>query len=241
MRIEQHKNWDRIGGIVCLVLLVLQLAVFLMSWIVSTINPDLPVRSLLGGEGIRWFFGHFLTIVGDYGAAWLILILIACGSVAASRILPTIRSWIKKEPLSYRQKYALRCSFIALLLFIAVIIVLTCTKEAVLVSASGTLFPSSFSKAIVPVVAFILTAIAVLFGSLSTGVVIVTDSRSCVGKPLSLRQRHVPAPKSVRINSGPQHGFYRVGTCIVAPRHDQCRAHRRAVFDFHRSLLTLPL
>lgn len=167
MRIEQHKNWDRIGGIVCLVLLVLQLAVFLMSWIVSTINPDLPVRSLLGGEGIRWFFGHFLTIVGDYGAAWLILILIACGAVAASRILPTIRSWIKKEPLSYRQKYALRCSFIALLLFIAVIIVLTCTKEAVLVSASGTLFPSSFSKAIVPVVAFILTALAVLFGSLS--------------------------------------------------------------------------
>ncbi|MBR4387623.1 MAG: AbgT family transporter [Prevotella sp.] len=168
MRIEHdHKRWDRIGGILCLVLLMLQLAVFLLSWIISTTNPDIHVRSLLGGEGIRWFFGHFMAIIGGYGAAWLIVILIACGAVAESGIWPTIRSWTKKDPLSYRQKYALRCSVVALLFFIAVLVVLTCTKEAVLVSAAGNLFPSSFSKAIVPILSFILTAIALLFGSLS--------------------------------------------------------------------------
>ncbi len=168
MRIEQrHKKRDRIGGVLCLVLLMLQLAIFLLSWIISTTNPDLPVRSLLGGEGIRWFFGHFMSIVGSYGAAWLIVILIACGAVSESGIWPTVCSRIRKEPLSYRQKYALRCSAVALLFFIAVIVMLICTKEAVLVSATGSLFPSSFSKAIVPILAFILTAISILFGSLS--------------------------------------------------------------------------
>ena len=168
MKIDHRQNkWNRIGGIACLVLLALQLTVFLLSWIISTTNPALPVRSLLGGEGIRWFFGHFMTIIGSYGSAWIILIMIACGAVVESYILPTIRSWMAKAPLSYRQKYALRCSFVALLFFIAVLVGLTCTKEAVLESASGNLFPSSFSKAIVPILAFILTSIAVLFGTLS--------------------------------------------------------------------------
>lgn len=168
MKIDFYRErWNRIGGIVCITLLALQLAVFLLSWIISAISPDLPVRSLLGGEGIRWFFGNYLKIIGSNGAASLILLLIAGGAVAQSRILHTIGKWVHREPLTYRQKYALRASAFALLFFVAILIALTCSKEAVLLSASGNLFPSSFSKALVPIVSFILTFIAILFGMLS--------------------------------------------------------------------------
>ena len=168
MRIDIDKErWDRVGGTVCLVLMAAQLAVFLLSWIISATKPDLHVHSLLGGEGIRWFFGSFMTIIGGRGAASLILLLIAGGAVAKSKIWDSLARWRRKEPLSYRERYALRVAVISLLLFIAVLVVMTCTKEAVLLSASGNLFPSSFSKAIVPILAFMLTAISLLFGTLS--------------------------------------------------------------------------
>ena len=168
MKIDIDKErWNRIGGGVCLVLLILQGAVFMMSWIISAINPDLHVHSLLGGEGIRWFFGNFLTIIGSGGAAWLILLLIAVGAVMKSGIIATLAKWWRKEPLTYREKYALRASIVTLLIFAVILLGMTCTKEAVLLSASGDLFPSSFSKAVIPVIAFAMTSIAIVFGSLS--------------------------------------------------------------------------
>lgn len=41
-----------------LCILVAQCAVILFSWVVASLFPDLPLRSLLTGSGLRWLFGH---------------------------------------------------------------------------------------------------------------------------------------------------------------------------------------
>ena len=40
-------------------LLLLQIMVVILSWMIKTIYPEFNGRSLLSGEGVRWFLGNF--------------------------------------------------------------------------------------------------------------------------------------------------------------------------------------
>ena len=53
MRMKSKLGW------LVLVLLTAQLALILLSWVLTAAFPELPIRSLLSSEGIRWFFGCF--------------------------------------------------------------------------------------------------------------------------------------------------------------------------------------
>ena len=64
--------------------------------------PNIAMRSLLSAEGIRWFFGHFTQSLATPLLVWLVLGLIACGTLRASGLLAL------RRPLGFRERFALR-------------------------------------------------------------------------------------------------------------------------------------
>ena len=61
-------------GVFMLLLLIAEAVLILLSWILSAMRVD-GVRSLLSGEGVRWFFGNFTSMVASPWLAWLMLML----------------------------------------------------------------------------------------------------------------------------------------------------------------------
>lgn len=142
-------------------LAVLEAALAVGSWALSSLNPDLGTRSLLGGEGIRWFFGHFAEELAKPPLVWLLLAASAIGSAADSgawHALATLHS------LPARQRVATAFAFAAAIVYAAFIAALTLSPHAVLLSATGRLFPSPFAAALVPMLAFGIAMCSVVFG-----------------------------------------------------------------------------
>lgn len=153
----------RVTSILVLLLALTQAALILVSWLVAAAMPEMPVRSLLGSEGIRWLFASFTQNLQTPILIWLLMGSIAYGAVMRSGIA-SVRS-----PLTYRQRYALRLVLMELFVALCVMLLLTAVPHAVLLSATGQLFPSSFSDSIVIVLCVITMVMAVTYG-LSTGV-----------------------------------------------------------------------
>ena len=140
------------------VLLLAELILILVSWLLSATMTE-GVRSLLSSEGIRWFFGSFVDIMASPLLVWLVLILIALGSLLKSGLLAMQQS--------YREKVALRSALLLLILYVAVILLLTVTPNAILLSITGSLFPSAFSRSLVPIIAFGIVLMSISFGVMS--------------------------------------------------------------------------
>ena len=143
--------------LVC-VLLLAELILILVSWLLSATMTE-GVRSLLSSEGIRWFFGSFVGIMASPLLVWLLLSLIALGSLQKSGLLAMQQS--------YREKVALRSALLLLILYVAVILLLTVTPNAFLLSITGSLFPSAFSRSLVPIIAFGIVLMSISFGVMS--------------------------------------------------------------------------
>ena len=144
-------------GDAALVLIVAELVLVLLSWLLSAMMTD-GVRPLLSSEGIRWFFSHFTDWMASPVLVWMLLLSMAGGSMARSGVL---------SRRTYRERYALRFALVLLLVYVVLVIVLTVSPHAVLLSATGRLFPSPFSRALVPIVAFGVLLVAVTFGLVS--------------------------------------------------------------------------
>ena len=71
------------------------------------------------------------------------------------------------SPLTYRDKVAMRVSLVFLVLYLIVIALLTLAPHAILLSATGSLFPSAFSRSLVPIVCFGLCLVSLVFGLIS--------------------------------------------------------------------------
>lgn len=137
-------------------LIVVQLLLVLVSWIWSAAMPDSGVRSMLSGEGIRWFLGHSAEMLATPLLVWLLLLAAAIGCM--------VRSGLLKIHRSFRASRARIITLLFLVAYIGIVLLLTVAPHAILLSASGTLWPSPFSASLVPVVAFGLLAAAVLYG-----------------------------------------------------------------------------
>ena len=140
------------------VLLLAEVILILVSWLLSATMTE-GVRSLLSSEGIRWFFGSFVGIMASPLLVWLLLSLIAWGSLQKSGLLAMQQS--------YREKVALRSALLLLILYVAVILLLTVTPNAFLLSITGSLFPSAFSRSLVPIIAFGIVLMSISFGVMS--------------------------------------------------------------------------
>ncbi|MBR1468820.1 MAG: AbgT family transporter [Prevotella sp.] len=145
-----------------LALAVAQLLLILVSWLVTAAWPDLPMRSLLSSEGIRWLFGSFVQNLLTPVLVWLILGSMAYGSVVASGLTEL------RRPMTFRQRSALRFVAVEALIFLVITLLLTLIPQAPLLSSTGQLFPSAFSDGLVPFVCFAVIVMALTFG-LSTG------------------------------------------------------------------------
>lgn len=146
-------------GVLMLLLLIAEVVLIFLSWILSAMRVD-GVRSMLSGEGVRWFFGNFASMVASPWLAWLLLLLVALGCLQKSGL-------IRQPHTSYRDRMALRLTFVFLVLYVGVCFSLTAVPHAVLLSSTGSLFPSPFSRSIIPILSFGIILVSVSFGLVS--------------------------------------------------------------------------
>ena len=153
--------------------LFLQLLLFVVSWLIAAAMPDNTVRSLLGNEGIRWFFGSFVSNVASKPLVWMLVLAMAWGTITQCGIA---RALVKRrKPLAYRQRFALRAVFVELIIAVVIIVFLAFVPNAPLRSVTGQLFPGSFSRSLVPMLAFCTIVMAVTYGLLSGAMKGVVD------------------------------------------------------------------
>lgn len=141
---------NNVLGAVCFVLLLAEVMLVILSWLLSATMME-GVRSLLSSEGIRWFFGSFTDIMASPLLVWLVLVLSAFGGVQQSGVVALLG---RQSGLTYRERIALRVASVFLVIYVAIILLLTLMPHAILLSATGELFPSAFSRSLVPIVAF---------------------------------------------------------------------------------------
>ena len=164
---NKEKETPKRVGVVALILVVAELLLVILSWLLSATRLE-GVRSLLSSEGVRWFFGSFTEMVASPLLVWLLLGLCAWGCLQRSGLLTfSPFRFFTFSPLAYRDKIAMRVSLVFLVLYLVVIALLTLTPHAILLSATGSLFPSAFSRSLVPIVCFGLCLVSLVFGLIS--------------------------------------------------------------------------
>jgi len=143
-----------------LILIIGQWLLVILSWLVSATNGN-DVRSLLSSEGIRWFIGNFTDLLASPLIVWLLLLLSAFGCFQKSGFANCAK------PMSFRERIALRVALVFLLIYLVVIGLLTLMPHAILLSATGYLFPSAFSRSIIPLFCFGVCLFSITFGLMS--------------------------------------------------------------------------
>jgi len=143
--------------------MVAECVLVIVSWLLSAIQLE-GVRSMLSSEGIRWFFNGFNDFIASPLLAWLLLVLIAGGSLQQSGV---VSHFLSKGVASFRRRLALRVAGMFVLLYAIVICMLTLMPHAILLSVKGNLFPSAFSRSLVPIICFGITFFSVVYGIIS--------------------------------------------------------------------------
>ena len=144
------------------VLALAEVVLVVASWVANVLLPDSGVRSLLSGEGIRWFIAQFTHGLLSPVPLWIIVWSMAVGCASNSGIGQAIVR--KHRPLLYRERAALCFALTIVIVFVIAMTLLTVPPQAVLLNATGGLVPSPFSLAIVPATALCLCAASVVYG-----------------------------------------------------------------------------
>ena len=77
--------------------------------------------------------------------------------------------------LTFRDRLAIRVALVFLIIYLVILALLTLTPHAILLSATGHLFPSAFSRSLIPAIAFGLCLVSVTFGLVSGRLHSLTD------------------------------------------------------------------
>lgn len=160
---------SKLTSLICVLLVLGQVIVILGSWVWSAAMPESYVRSLLDDAGIRWLFGTFVANLSNPLLVWIIILDISFGMCAESGLLGSfkMRFMPYQAALDSQTKSGLRASGVLLVIEIAVVVILTLLPHAVLRSVTGSLFPSSFSVSIIPIVAFVGVTLSICYGLFS--------------------------------------------------------------------------
>lgn len=151
---------SKICAYAMLLLALAQIVLVLLSWLITAAMPEAFPRSMLSPEGIRWFFGSFTENMESPWLVGLLLICIAWGTLQTSGLLHFDRT-------IYRHRNALRLVLIELVLFVAVILLLTVVPHAILLNVMGGIEASSFSRSILPYICFAIIVMSLSFGAVS--------------------------------------------------------------------------
>lgn len=156
----------RLIALACVAFGVAELLLVILSWLLSATRLD-GVRSLISSEGIRWFVGEFTYTLASPLLVWLLLALVALGCLQ--------RSGLMSRGRGYRDRVALRVSLSFIIIYVVIICLLTLMPHAILLSATGSLFPSAFSRALVPIICFGVGVLSISFGMVSGRLHTLTD------------------------------------------------------------------
>ena len=163
-------------GYIVLVLLVSQLALILLSWLVTAAFPELPMRSVLSSEGIRWFFGSFVSNQLSPLLIYFIMAVMAVGACVRSRLYDALRETLSntrsslttssnhQHKVHYREKVGLRIALVEFIVYVIIMVLLTAIPHAILLSVTGQLFPSSFSSSFIPSLSLIIIIMSLTYG-----------------------------------------------------------------------------
>lgn len=147
-------------GWLCLVTFIAETLLVILSWLLSAMRVE-GVRSLLSSEGIRWFFSSFNDLIASPVLVWLLVLMCALGCLQKSRVTTIFGG---KKSINFRDRLALYVALAFLLIYVVIILLLTLMPHAILLSATGHLFPSAFSRSLVPITAFGICIFSVAFG-----------------------------------------------------------------------------
>lgn len=148
---------------VIVVCVVAEVLLVVGSWAISSSFPDCNIHSLLDSEGIRWFFGHFTSNLQNPFLVWMILFGVGGNVFLKSRLPFSINKAIHGEKINFRERIGLSLVAFEILFAIAVMSFLCLMPQAILLSVSGDLFPSSFSNSIVAALSFVLLVAGTTF------------------------------------------------------------------------------
>ena len=160
-----HRRTGKYIARLALVLGVFQLIAVLGSWVLKAVNPELPIRSLLSAEGIRWLVGSIGDNLAGRGLVWLLLGSMAFGSVKFCGILDVPRKW---KAMSFWDRFGVMVALAELLVIVVLTLLLTVLPHAVLLGVTGNLYPSSFSKSLFFIICLSVCLICVSFGVVSS-------------------------------------------------------------------------
>jgi len=135
---------------------VAEVVLVLLSWLLSATMTE-GVRSLLSDVGIRWLLGSFSSMLATPWLVALLLLAMAAGCLWRSGLLRMSLS-------GYRERLGFRLALLIFVLYVAVVVALTAVPHAVLLSATGQLFPSPFSRALIPLSSFGVMLVSAVFG-----------------------------------------------------------------------------
>lgn len=147
-----------------LVLIVAQVLLVVGSWILTAAKPNIHMRSILGSDGLRWLFGTFVDNISTPMLVWMLLLGVAFGLLWTSGLPRALRSYRK---ITGYERMALLVVLWEVVAIVVAIVLLAFVPHAVLLSALGTLLPSSFSASAFPMFTFTLSIIAITYGSIT--------------------------------------------------------------------------
>lgn len=154
-----------------LALFVAEMLLCLVSWIVSVLLPESGVRSAFSGEGLRWLMGHYAEFLASPFLAWLLLLSMAYGTCRGSGIG---RLLVPGRAIRYRERIAVVTALCTAVVYLGVVALLSLIPHAMLLSATGRLFPSPFASALVPLACFGTILVSVVYGVVSGALVSVS-------------------------------------------------------------------
>ena len=155
--------------------------------------PESPVRAILSDSGIRWFFGTFVANLSSPLLIYIILLDFAIGTAyysgTLSAFISTIHTIIspilslfhrtntnnsraalppyKGERGGSPRRGGSLGGLFCLLFEILIVLLLILPRHAILLSATGRLFPSSFSVSLIPIIAFMIFSSSIVSGLFS--------------------------------------------------------------------------
>ena len=191
-------------GYIVLVLLVAQLALILLSWLVTAAFPEIPMRSVLSSEGIRWFFGSFVSNQLSPLLIYFIMAVMAVGACVRSRLYDALRETLSntrsslttssnhQHKVHYREKVGLRIALVEFIVYVIIMILLTAIPHAILLSVTGQLFPSSFSSSFIPSLSLIIIIMSLTYGVASGTIDSVAKMHKVLVGGLEVGSRLVP-------------------------------------------------
>ena len=190
-------------GYLVLILLIAQMTLILLSWLITAAFPELPMRSMLSSEGIRWFFGSFVSNQLSPLLIYFIMSVMAAGAFVRSRLYATLRAMLSNMrhnltsssihfKILYREKVGLRIALVEFVVYVIVMLLLTAIPHAILLSVTGQLLPSSFSSSFIPSLSLIIIVMSLSYGVASGTIDSVAKMHRVLVGGLEIGSRLVP-------------------------------------------------